>query len=105
MNSLGKSGYSVKFKKIHPPHPLKGKKYRGVSWKPIEILDRKHNRIGKLNASQRHTASTARRRAEEYCTEYKRALAEQKKNPHQDFLNEPMNGSDEPPDLGSVFSS
>lgn len=40
-----------KIQKIRAPHPLKCKKYRGVSWKLIEILDRKQNGIGKLNAS------------------------------------------------------
>jgi hypothetical protein len=63
------------FQKIRLGHPLKGKKYRGVSWKLIEILDRKQNRIGEFNDSERHTLSDARRRAEKYFVEYERALA------------------------------
>jgi hypothetical protein len=61
--------------KIRPHHPLKGKKHRGVSWKLVELLDRKQNCIGKFNASQRHTLSEAKRRAKKYFGEYKRALA------------------------------
>lgn len=60
--------------KVRPQHPLKGKKHRGVSWKLIELLDRKQNGIGKFNASQRHTLSEAKRRAQEYYVAYKRAL-------------------------------
>lgn len=71
-------------RKIHgvcAKHPLKGKKFRGVSWKMIEVLDRKQNGIGKFNGSQRHTISDARRRAEKCFIQYKRALAKHKKNP------------------------
>lgn len=67
--------------KIRPHHPLKGKKHRGVSWKLVEILDRKQNCIGKFNDSQRHTLSDARRRAEKCFIQYKCALAKQKKIP------------------------
>lgn len=71
-----------KFQKVRSRHPLKGQKYRGVSWKLVEILDRNLNQIGKLNASQRHSASTARRMAEKLVLEYKRALAREKRKPN-----------------------
>ena len=74
-----------KIQKIRAQHPLKGEKYRGVSWKLIEILDRKQNGIGKLNASQRHTLHTAQRRAEKCFIEYRRALAKQKKKAELHF--------------------
>jgi len=66
--------------KIRPKHPLKGQKYRGASWRLIELLDRKQNGIGKFNASQRHTLSVARRQAEKYFVEYKRAFAKWRKH-------------------------
>ena len=74
-----------KFQKIPAPHPLKGKKYRGVSWNLIEILDRKQNGIGKLDDSERHTASVAQRRAEKYFIEYKHALDQWHNNPNPAF--------------------
>lgn len=61
--------------KIPIPRRNKGEKHRGVSWKLIEVLDRKQNGIGKFNHSERHTLSDARRRAEKYFVEYERALA------------------------------
>jgi hypothetical protein len=61
--------------KIPIPPRNKGEKHRGVSWKLVEVLDRKQNSIGKLNHSERHTLSDARRRAEKYFVEYERALA------------------------------
>ncbi len=63
-----------KIQKVRRKHPLTGKKHRGVSWKLVEILDRKQNGIGKFNASQRHTLSEAQRRAEIYFVEYNCAL-------------------------------
>jgi hypothetical protein len=69
-----------KIQKIRPEHPLKGKKHRGVSWRPIELLDRKQNDIGKFNASQRHTLNVAGCRAEQYFVEYKRALTKWRKH-------------------------
>ena len=74
-----------KIQKIRAPHPLKGKKFRGVSWKLIEILDRKQNGIGKFTDSQRHTASVAQRRSEKHFIEYRRALAKQKNKPNPAF--------------------
>ncbi len=62
--------------KIPIPRRNRGEKHRGVSWKLIEILDRKQNGIGKLTDSERHTASVAQRRAEKYFVEYERALAQ-----------------------------
>jgi len=70
---------------ISAPHPNQGKKYRGVSWKLIEVLDRKQNGVGKLNSSERHTASVAQRRAEKYCVEYERALDQWHNNPNPAF--------------------
>jgi hypothetical protein len=61
--------------KIPRPRRNKGEKHRGVSWKLIEILDRKQNHIGKLSDSERHTVSVAQRQAEKYFVEYERALA------------------------------
>jgi hypothetical protein len=61
--------------KIPTPHRNKGEKHRGVSWKLIEILDRKQNGIGTFSDSERSTLTEARRRAEKYFVEYKRALA------------------------------
>jgi hypothetical protein len=61
--------------KIPAPRRNKGEKHRGVSWKLIEVLERKQSGIGKFNASQRHTLSDAKRRAEKYVAEYERALA------------------------------
>ena len=43
--------------KIEAPHPLKGKKYRGVSWKLVEILDRVEAGAKSLDDSDRHTLS------------------------------------------------
>lgn len=68
-----------KIQGVEPKHPLQGQKLRGVSWNMIEILDRKQNGIGEFNDSERHALSDARRRAEKYFHEYKRALDEQKK--------------------------
>lgn len=89
-----------KIQKVRAKHPLKGQKYRGVSWKLVEILDRNLNKIGKLNASQRHSASTARRMAEKLVLEYKRALAREKRKPNPlsespCFYND-QNDSEEP---------
>jgi len=61
--------------KIPTPRRNKGEKHRGVSWRLVEVLDRKQNGIGKLTASERHTASVAQKRAEKYFVEYERALA------------------------------
>jgi hypothetical protein len=61
--------------KISKPRRNKGEKHRGVSWKLVEVLDRKQNGIGKLNGSERHTASVAQKQAEKYFVEYERALA------------------------------
>jgi hypothetical protein len=71
--------------KIPAPHPNKGEKHRGVSWNLIEILDRKQNGIGKLDDSERHTASVAQRRAEKYFIEYKYALDQWHNNPNPAF--------------------
>jgi hypothetical protein len=68
-------GLLRRIQKVRAKHVLKGKKFRGVSWKLVEMLDRKQNGIGKLTASERHTASDAQRRANEYCREYRSALA------------------------------
>jgi hypothetical protein len=65
--------------KIPTPIRNKGAKHRGVSWKYIEVLDRKQNGIGKINDSERHTLTEAKRRAEKYFIEYERALTEWKK--------------------------
>jgi len=62
--------------KISTPRRNRGEKHRGVSWKLIEMLDRKQNGIGKLTDSERHTASVAQRRAEKYFVEYECALAQ-----------------------------
>ncbi len=67
--------------KIRPQHPLKGKKFRGVSWQLIELLDLKQNGTGKFSDSQRHTLTDARRRAKKSFVEYKRAVTEHKKRP------------------------
>ena len=64
-----------RIQKVRAKHVLKGKKFRGVSWKLVEMLDRKLNGIGKLTDSERHTASDAQRRAKKYCREYRSALA------------------------------
>lgn len=64
-----------RIQKVRANHVLKGKKFRGVSWKLVEMLDRKQNGIGKLTDSERHTASDAQRRADQYCREYRHALA------------------------------
>lgn len=77
-----------KIQKIPIPRRNKGEKHRGVSWKYIEVLDRKLNGIGKFNDSQRHMLSVARRRAKKFCFQYKRALAKWHKggaNPDSDF--------------------
>jgi hypothetical protein len=67
------------FRKIQnipkPPHANKGKKHRGASWKLIEVLDRKQNDIGQLNASERHKATEAKRLAAKLFVEYEVALA------------------------------
>jgi hypothetical protein len=62
--------------KIPTPRRNKGEKRRGVSWKLVEMLDRKLNRIGSFDGSERHTLSDARKRAGEYCIQYEHALAE-----------------------------
>jgi hypothetical protein len=82
-----------KIQKIRPQHPLKGKKNRGVSWKLIELLDRKQNGIAKFNSSERHTLSKAKRRAKKYFGEYKHALAKwHEGSSSPDFDNEEMDG-------------
>jgi hypothetical protein len=85
-----------KFQKIRAPHPLKGKKYRGVSWKLVEILDIKQNGVRTLNDSERHTLHTAQRLAKKYFNEYRRALAKQKTPPHLLFDAEDLTDDDEP---------
>jgi phage anti-repressor protein len=80
------------FQGIPDPHPNKGKKYRGVSWKLVEVLDRKVNGIGKFDSSERHTLTDARRRAEKYFIKYERALAEWHKgslSPDFDMAEQP----------------
>ena len=77
-----------KIQKIPTPRRNKGEKHRGVSWKYIEVLDRKLNGIGKFNDSQRHMLSVARRRAKKFCFQYKHALAKWRKggaNPDLDI--------------------
>jgi len=72
-----------KIQKIRPQHPLKGQKYRGVSWRYIEILDRMASAYKKpFSASDRHMASVARRDAIKYANQYKRALAEWRNAPN-----------------------
>ncbi len=88
-----------KIQKVRRKHPLKGKKHRGVSWKTIEILDRKQNGIGKFNASQRHTLSVAQRKAEEYFAKYNRALTKWQrgiKNPDCDLEDDEENLEESP---------
>ena len=63
-----------KIQKIRSPRRNKGEKRRGVSWKLVEILDRKKNGIGRFGDSERHTLSDARERAKKFCIQYKRAL-------------------------------
>jgi hypothetical protein len=68
--------------KIEPPsHPLKGKKYRGVSWRLVEILDEKESGA-KLNDSDRHTLSRAQRSAGTYFVDYTAALEKWNAKPH-----------------------
>lgn len=62
--------------KIPAPRRNEGEKHRGVSWKMIEILDRKQNRIDKLDDTERHQASVAQKLAKKYFKEYERALNE-----------------------------
>jgi hypothetical protein len=82
------------FQNIPNPHPNKGKKYRGVSWKYIELLDLKKNRLGRFDDGERHTLSEGRRLAKRYFVQYEQALAEWNKNiPSPDSGNE-----DEDPD-------
>lgn len=85
-----------KIQKIRAPHPLKGKKYRGVSWKLVEILDIKQNGVKTLNDSERHTLHIAQRLAKKYFNEYRRALAKQKTPPHLLFDAEDLTDDDEP---------
>jgi hypothetical protein len=67
--------------KISPRHPLKGKKFRGVSWSQIEILDcMKNGILKKLNASQSSAASKGRRRAERLFNDYNNAIGEDDAN-------------------------
>jgi hypothetical protein len=68
---------SQKLQKIRPKHALKGQKFRGVSWKLVEILDCNRHKIGKLNNSERHTLSSALLRAKKCLEQYKKALAAQ----------------------------
>lgn len=83
---------SREIQKIPTPRRNKGEKRRGVSWKLVEVLDRKLNRIGSFDGSERHTLSDARKRAREYCIQYEHALAE--------WLKEAKNsGSDTDPDF------
>jgi hypothetical protein len=82
--------------KIRAPHPLKGKKYRGVSWKLVEILDIKQNGVGTLNASERHSLHIAQRRAKKFFTQYTAALAKQKTPPHLLFNAEDLTDDDDP---------
>ncbi len=61
--------------KISPPHPLKGKKFRGVSWNYIEILDCiKFGIVTKPNPGQRSAASVARRLAKKFSDAYNEAI-------------------------------
>jgi hypothetical protein len=71
--------------KIPVPRRNQGRKHRGVSWKLIEILDRKQNGIGKFSDSERHTLTEARRQAEKYFGEYQRAVENWKNRPDLDF--------------------
>jgi hypothetical protein len=74
--------------KIPKPRRNEGEKHRGVSWKSVEVLDRKQNGIGKLTDSERHIASVAKRQAEEYFVEYERALDEWHNNQNPLFITE-----------------
>ncbi len=67
--------------KIEAPHPLKGKKYRGVSWKLVEILDRVEAGAKSLDDSDRHTLSKARQLAEQYFVEFTSELEKRKAQP------------------------
>jgi hypothetical protein len=68
---------------ISPPHPLKGEKYRGVSWNYIEILDCiKFGIVTKPNGSQRSAASVARRLAEKFFDAYNEAISARENNPN-----------------------
>ena len=60
---------------ISPRHRLKGKKYRGVSWNYIEILDCiQFGIVTKPNPGQRSAASVARRLAKEFFDAYNEAI-------------------------------
>lgn len=83
------------FQKIPTPHPNKGKKHRGISWKLVEVLDRKLNGIGKFDDGERHMLTDAKRRAEKYCAQYENALDQWKNNPNPDFIIEEPDDSDE----------
>jgi hypothetical protein len=65
-----------------PPHPLKGKKFRGVSWKLVEILDIEESGAKTFNDSDRHTLSKALRLAEKYFADYTAALEKWNATPH-----------------------
>lgn len=65
-----------KIQKIRKPRRNKGENHRGVSWKLVEVLDRKQNGVGKFTPSEHHTLTKARRKAKRCFREYKRALDE-----------------------------
>ncbi|HTQ50522.1 MAG TPA: hypothetical protein VMJ12_07410 [Candidatus Acidoferrales bacterium] len=65
-----------KIQHTRPQHPLTGQINR-LSRGYIELLDRKRYGNGKFNDSERHVLSVARKRAKQYYTQNKHALAGQ----------------------------
>ncbi len=77
-----------KLHKIRPGKYSKGQINRRMSWNYVELLDRSDNKIGTLNASQRHMVSVARADAKIYCRAYKRAWNQLLKEIGNDPLND-----------------
>ena len=82
--------------RISPPHPLKGKKFRGASWRQVEILDCiKIGILTKLNPSQSSAASKGRRRAEKLFEDYDNAISAMEGDPNSFGGLHPLNEIDD----------
>lgn len=85
--------------KIRPKRHLTGKRNRGVSWREIEILDRNQNHIGNLNESERHTASSALKKAFQLFGEFKRGVLKHNKRVKSLYDFDAIADSDSPDDF------
>jgi hypothetical protein len=74
-----------RFQNVRHKHSVNGQINAKISWREIEILDRKQNRIGVLDSSERHTAGVALEKAAQFLVEFKQARSKHLKQPKTSF--------------------